>query len=92
MVDTTSPVLLPGVRADDALLDSLGGRDTTQADALTDDDLNALLLAWRREVDARPVGVLVDTPRAVRTIRRAARARRWDRLTRYLNRVTRRTR
>jgi hypothetical protein len=80
------------IRADDALLDTLAGRDTTQADALTDDDLNALLLAWRREVDARPVGVLVDTPRAVRTIRRAARARRRPRIARFLNRITRRTR
>ncbi|MGM1060991.1 anti-sigma-D factor RsdA [Saccharothrix sp. Mg75] len=59
---------LAGIRADDALLDALGGRDTEQADALVEDELNALLLAWRREVDSRPVGELVDTDTAVATI------------------------
>ncbi|MDQ2582485.1 anti-sigma-D factor RsdA [Saccharothrix yanglingensis] len=59
---------LAGIRADDALLDALGGRDTEQADALAGDELNALLLAWRREVDSRPVGELVDTDTAVATI------------------------
>jgi hypothetical protein len=59
---------LAGIRADDALLDALGGRDPEQADSLVDDELNALLLAWRREVDSRPVGELVDTDTAVATI------------------------
>ncbi|GAA1281782.1 hypothetical protein GCM10009634_27660 [Saccharothrix xinjiangensis] len=59
---------LAGIRADDALLDALGGRNPEQADALVDDELNALLLAWRREVDSRPVGELVDTDTAVATI------------------------
>ncbi|MFC6089625.1 anti-sigma-D factor RsdA [Saccharothrix lopnurensis] len=59
---------LAGIRADDALLDALGGRDPEQADPLVDDELNALLLAWRREVDSRPVGELVDTDTAVATI------------------------
>ncbi|MEU4802084.1 anti-sigma-D factor RsdA [Actinosynnema sp. NPDC023587] len=57
---------LAGIRADDALLDALGGRG--QTDALVDDELNALLLAWRREVDSRPMGELVDTDTAVATI------------------------
>ncbi|WP_246019296.1 anti-sigma-D factor RsdA [Saccharothrix australiensis] len=57
---------LAGIRADDALLDALGGRGGT--DALVDDELNALLLAWRREVDSRPMGELVDTDTAVATI------------------------
>ncbi|WP_308258203.1 anti-sigma-D factor RsdA [Saccharothrix obliqua] len=57
---------LAGIRADDALLDALGGRGQTEA--LVDDELNALLLAWRREVDSRPVGELVDTDTAVATI------------------------
>jgi len=58
---------LAGIRADDALLDALGGRGRTD-DVLVDDELNALLLAWRREVDSRPMGELVDTDTAVATI------------------------
>jgi hypothetical protein len=57
---------LAGIRADDALLDALGGRGP--AEGLVEDELNALLLAWRREVDSRPVGELVDTDTAVATI------------------------
>ncbi|WP_433265692.1 anti-sigma-D factor RsdA [Actinosynnema sp. CS-041913] len=57
---------LAGIRADDALLDALGGRG--QTDALVEDELNALLLAWRQEVDSRPMGELVDTDTAVATI------------------------
>ncbi|GAA0237479.1 anti-sigma-D factor RsdA [Saccharothrix mutabilis subsp. mutabilis] len=57
---------LAGIRADDALLDALGGRG--HAEGLVEDELNALLLAWRREVDSRPVGELVDTDTAVATI------------------------
>lgn len=72
---------LAAIRADDALLDALGGRDTQQTDALVDDELNALLLAWRREVDSRPVGELVDTDTAVATI---AAARPQPRRHRYL--------
>ncbi|MEU5691265.1 anti-sigma-D factor RsdA [Actinosynnema sp. NPDC020468] len=59
---------LAGIRADDALLDALGGRDLDQDNPLVDDELNALLLAWRRDVDSRPVGELVDTDTAVATI------------------------
>ncbi|MFI9814836.1 anti-sigma-D factor RsdA [Saccharothrix variisporea] len=58
---------LAGIRADDALLDALGGRGPA-AEGLVEDELNALLLAWRREVDSRPVGELVDTDTAVATI------------------------
>ncbi|MFD1149939.1 anti-sigma-D factor RsdA [Saccharothrix hoggarensis] len=59
---------LAGIRADDELLDALGGRDAEPADSLVNDELNALLLAWRREVDRPPVGELVDTDTAVATI------------------------
>ncbi|QQQ75890.1 hypothetical protein IOD16_33310 [Saccharothrix sp. 6-C] len=59
---------LAGIRADDALLDVLGGRDGDQPDSLVDDELNELLLAWRREVDRPPMGELVDTDTAVATI------------------------
>ncbi|MCC8250805.1 anti-sigma-D factor RsdA [Saccharothrix luteola] len=59
---------LAGIRADDVLLDVLGGRDGDQPESLVDDELNALLLAWRREVDRPPMGELVDTDTAVATI------------------------
>ncbi|MFI9007282.1 anti-sigma-D factor RsdA [Actinosynnema sp. NPDC053489] len=59
---------LAGIRADDALLDALGGRGGEEPDSLVEDELNALLLAWRREVDSPPVGELVDTDTAVATI------------------------
>ncbi|MCE7000005.1 hypothetical protein LZG04_35090 [Saccharothrix sp. S26] len=59
---------LAGIRADDALLDALGGRGGEHSESLVDDELNALLLAWRREVDSPPMGELVDTDTAVATI------------------------
>ncbi|WP_367134943.1 anti-sigma-D factor RsdA [Saccharothrix sp. HUAS TT1] len=59
---------LAGIRADDALLDALGGRDGDVPDSLVDDELNALLLAWRHEVESPPMGELVDTDTAVATI------------------------
>lgn len=59
---------LAGIRADDVLLDVLGGRDGDQPESLVDDELNALLLAWRREVDSSPMRELVDTDTAVATI------------------------
>jgi hypothetical protein len=64
---------LAGIRADDELLDALGGRDVDQPEQLVDDELNALLLAWRREVDRPPMGELVDTETAVATIAAARR-------------------
>lgn len=87
----TTPTELAAVRADDALLDALGARDTTLADALVDDGLNALLLAWRREVDARPAGALVDTPTAVHVITANQPVPRpwWARLAHFLTRRTR---
>lgn len=68
------------VHADDALLDALGGRASEPADDLADDDLNALLLIWRNEVDAHPAGDLVSTRQAVRIIRRARWVRRLARI------------
>lgn len=83
---------LAAVLADDALLNVLGGRDTLRPDTAAGDELSALLAAWRREVDARPVGVLVDTPTAVHVItanQPARRPSRWARLTHFLTRRTR---
>lgn len=77
---------LAGIRADDVLLDALGGRDGDQPESLVDDELNALLLAWRREVDRPPMGELVDTETAVATIAAARPALR-TRIRRALARI-----
>jgi hypothetical protein len=57
---------------DDALLNILGSGIPSQNAPLLDDELNALLLAWRNEVEARPIPELVDTPTAIDTIKGAA--------------------
>ncbi|MGH4019823.1 MAG: anti-sigma-D factor RsdA [Pseudonocardiaceae bacterium] len=72
-----SPSDLAAVQADDALLDLLGRADA--ATPLPDDPLARVLMAWRREVDAEPVGELVDTDTALEVVaaaRRPARRRR----------------
>ena len=42
---------LSAVQADDRLLDALGSATPGAAGSLVDDELNALLLAWRNEVE-----------------------------------------
>ncbi|MET9228776.1 anti-sigma-D factor RsdA [Lentzea sp. NPDC003310] len=59
------------MQADDRLLDALGSATPGAAGALGDDDLNALLLAWRNEVETEPFGELVDTDTAIATIQAA---------------------
>ncbi|WP_245886310.1 anti-sigma-D factor RsdA [Umezawaea tangerina] len=59
---------LSGIQADDALLDALGGKDPDRVGDLVQDDLNALLLAWRHDVDSQAIGALVDTDTAIATI------------------------
>jgi anti-sigma-D factor RsdA-like protein len=59
---------LSGIQADDALLDALGGKDPERVGDLVQDDLNAMLLAWRHDVDSQAVSDLVDTDTAVATI------------------------
>ncbi|HEX6345420.1 anti-sigma-D factor RsdA [Umezawaea sp.] len=59
---------LTGIQADDALLDALGGKDPDRVGDLVQDDLNALLLAWRHDVDSQAISDLVDTDTAVATI------------------------
>ncbi len=66
---------LSAVQADDALLDALGGSDPRMADDLGDQELNALLLAWRRDIDSEPLAELVDVDTAVTTVKTAALAR-----------------
>jgi uncharacterized membrane protein YgcG len=56
------------VQADDTLLDILSS-GATLGDA--SDELTRVLAAWRREVDAEPVGELVDTDTALAVIRAA---------------------
>lgn len=63
---------LTAVQADDALLDALGGSDPQVADGLGDQELNALLLAWRRDIDSEPLAELVDLDTAVTTVKTAA--------------------
>lgn len=62
---------LSAVQADDRLLDALGSATPGATGALGDDDLNALLLAWRNEVETEPFGELVDTETAIATIQAA---------------------
>ncbi|CRK59945.1 FIG00997706: hypothetical protein [Alloactinosynnema sp. L-07] len=66
------------VHADDAFLDALGaavrGESATRPES-QDAELAALLSSWRDDVDADPIGELVDTKYAVATVF-AAKARR----------------
>jgi Anti-sigma-D factor RsdA to sigma factor binding region len=73
-----TPVDLGAVRADDTLLDSLGGANPELNGSVAGHELSALLLSWRRDVDSEPFGELVDTETAAATVleaRRAARPR-----------------
>lgn len=63
---------LSAVQADDLLLDHLGSATPHTAGALVDDELNALLLAWRNKTDAEPMPELVDADTAATVIARAA--------------------
>jgi hypothetical protein len=56
------------LQVDDALLDALGGADAELTGSFADQELNELLLAWRRDVDAEPIPELVDADTAVTTI------------------------
>lgn len=74
------PMDLAALQADDALLDALGGADPdVRAYAGSDDPgVEALLVAWRRDVDATPMGELVDTDSAAAVIVEGGRStRRW---------------
>lgn len=67
------------VHADDEYLDMLSGADLDDRDrpfgGFGDDQLTQLLMTWRREVDAVPIGDLVDAKLATVTVH-AARMRR----------------
>ncbi|WP_199434358.1 anti-sigma-D factor RsdA [Qaidamihabitans albus] len=74
--DSSATPDLSAIQADDALLDALGGSDPQLADGLGDQELNALLLAWRRDIDSEPIAELADTETAVITIKTATLAKR----------------
>lgn len=58
---------LSAVAADDELLDALGGADPAVS-GMAEDKLNALLLAWRLDVDAEPMGDVVDIETAANAV------------------------
>ncbi|HEY6425566.1 MAG TPA: anti-sigma-D factor RsdA [Pseudonocardiaceae bacterium] len=62
-----SPADLAAVRADDALLNMLGGGGPTPSDI--DGELASVLVAWRRDVYADSIKELVDTDTAMAAIR-----------------------
>lgn len=64
---------LSAVQADDLLLDLLGSALPDAPGHLVDDGLNALLLAWRSEVESLGFGDLVDLDTAAATIAYATR-------------------
>ena len=63
------------VHADDEYLDRLGGANLDDPDGVPDDQLSALLMSWRRDIDAEPMDELVDPKLATVTVH-AARVRR----------------
>jgi len=83
------PEDLAQIRSDDALLDALAAQvngapstpnghhpvDPTPVD-LDDEQLNALLVAWRQDVDSDPLPEMVDTTTALATVTAAKSARR----------------
>ncbi|MGJ7905433.1 hypothetical protein ACOQFL_03010 [Actinopolyspora sp. H202] len=62
------PVDLARLRADDELLDMLGQSGGPSGSAGAGADVEELLLAWRRDVDATPMGELVDVERAAAAV------------------------
>ncbi len=72
MTNTLTPVDDPAaVALDDATLNLLGSATPSAPGSLVDDELNALLLAWRNEVETASFGEPVDTETAIATIQAA---------------------
>ncbi|HEX5115209.1 MAG TPA: anti-sigma-D factor RsdA [Pseudonocardiaceae bacterium] len=76
------PVDLSAVHSDDALLSALVSFDNSMTGPDQDPELKSLLLSWRLDVDAEPIGELVDADTAMATIAVGAKLRR--RRPRYL--------
>ena len=72
------PIDLAALQDDDALLDALGGTDP-DVSALAGDsgpNVEELLVAWRQDVDAAPIGDLVNVDTAATAIAEGKRPRR----------------
>jgi hypothetical protein len=71
------PIDLSALQADDALLDALGGTNPDIAVSADDErpSLEALLVAWRQDIDAAPIGDLVDADTAATAIAAGSRPR-----------------
>lgn len=71
----TEAIDLALVHADDEYLDLLGGSRLADEDDpfgdFGDEHLTELLMSWRRDVDAEPIGELVDTKLATVTVQAA---------------------
>jgi hypothetical protein len=78
------PVDLSAMRADDDLLTALVSFDNSTTGPDQDPELKSLLLSWRLDVDAEPIGDLVDTDTALTTIAVGAQLRHRRRRPRYL--------
>ena len=59
---------------DDVLLSALSAGEPDRTGDVGDQELNELLLAWRRDIDSEPMAELVDTDTAVAAVRTAASA------------------
>jgi hypothetical protein len=78
---SADPIDFSLVHADDAFLDALGGAQPDQDGSFADDQLAALLLSWRNDVDSEPIHELVEPKLAVATVHAArVRQRRGSRL------------
>ena len=75
------PFDLSEIQADDALLDALGGTNPSvpAESENAGPALESLLVAWRREVDAAPIGDLVDLDEATAAVAAGSRPRRRSR-------------
>lgn len=80
--DSDDPPDLSALRADDELLTELAVFGLPPAGSGSDTELATLLQSWRLDVDAEPIGELVDTDTAMATIAVGARITR--RRPRYL--------
>lgn len=80
------PYDLSALQADDALLDAIGSGDSDveTASPMSSNQVETLLVSWRREMDAEPIGELVDTDTAVQTVNEAAEQQRRRRRHRFL--------
>lgn len=76
--EDSEPIDLAALQADDALLDALGGTNPDVPGSAGDDgpSLEELLVAWRQDVDAVPIGDLVDVDTAAAAIAEGRRPRR----------------